>query len=548
MQKMPVTKILLIEDDEEDFILLKKHLARITNAHYEITWKASYEEGLVQLLANQHHLCFLDYRLGQRNGIELIAEARMQGCSLPIVLLTGADGSELDIQALQVGADDYINKSQLQGNLIHRVIRYAIERRKAEQERERLLREQFIITERYQAEQERAKLLEALAFERARFEEVLRHLPSGVLIAEAPEGKIVLGNQQVEMIMRHPVHYSPDIKAYTEWVGWHLDGRLVEAEEWPLARAVRGESWSEDFKYLRGDNTFGFIRVNGAPIKDLAGNVVAGVISFNDITGQKELEHQQEVFLSMATHELKTPLTALQGTVQLAQRRLRRVISMPESPSPEIQKHIEEVLLMLGRGEQQLRIQNRLINDLLETSRIQADAFELQLHTSDLISLVGETVHDFQSAHLQRTISLELPPQDAILFEGDPDRIQQVLNNYLANALKYSPTETPIQVGLSTDEHEARVWVRDSGPGLSLEAQQHIWQRFYQAPGIHAHNGSGVSLGLGLYICQKLVSKHGGQVGVESRPTQGSTFWFTIPLKQAHLSVPLLEQAGQRTT
>lgn len=528
--QMAVTNILLIEDDEEDAILLQKHLTRISGARYRLFWETSYQEGLGKLLAGQYDLCFLDYRLGAENGIELIREARAQGCSLPIVLLTGADGSELDIQALQVGADDYINKSQLQGHVLHRVIRYAIERRKAEQERQRLLREQVIMTERYQAEQERARLLEALAYEQARFEEVLRRLPSGVLIAEAPEGKIVLGNQQVEAILRHPVYYSPDIASYTEWVGWHLDGRRVEPEEWPLARAVRGESWSEDFKYQRGDMSIGFIRVNGAPIRDLAGNVMAGVVSFNDITEQKELEHQQEVFISMATHELKTPLTALQGNMQLAQRRLRRVLNLADQISPDVQKNIEEVLLMLGRGEQQLRVQNRLINDLLETSRIQADAFELHLQACDIVSLVGETVHDFQSAHLQRAILLDLPPQDVLMVAGDADRLRQVLGNYLANAVKYSPTDALIEVGITSDEQMARVWVRDHGPGLSPEAQQHIWQRFYQAPGIQAQQDSGVSLGLGLYICQKLITRHGGQVGVESRQEQGSTFWFTLPL------------------
>jgi signal transduction histidine kinase/DNA-binding response OmpR family regulator len=531
--EIPATKILLIEDDEEDVLLLKKHLARIPGAVYELSWENSYSQGLDRLLTGGFDLCLLDYRLGERNGIELITEARMRENLVPIVLLTGAESSELDIQALQVGADDYLNKSHLQGDLLHRVIRYAIERRKAEQERERLQREKFLLTERYQAEQERARLLEALAFERVRFEEVLRHLPSGVIIAEAPSGKVILGNQQAEAILGHPIRYQPNIEAYGEGVGWHLDGRRVRAEEWPLARAVRGESWSEDFKYQRGDQTLCFIRINGAPLRDLTGKVIAGVISFMDITAQKDLEHQQDVFLSMATHELKTPLTALQGNIQLAQRRLQRVLHSPELTSPELQKAVEDVQRMLVRGEQQLRVQNRLINDLLETSRIQEDSFELQMEPCDLSALVRETVRDFQSAHPQRNIRCELENVEHLLIAGDADRIRQVLSNYLANALKYSPVDQPVEIGLTAHDCSAYVWVRDRGPGLSPEAQQHIWKRFYQAPDVQAQQGSGVSLGLGLYICQKLVSKHGGQVGVESQLGQGSTFWFTLPLSPA---------------
>jgi signal transduction histidine kinase len=141
------TIILLIEDDEEDYILLKKHLSHIAGERYEVLWKTTYEQGLASMLEGKHDLCLLDYRLGPHNGIELIAEARRQGYTLPIVLLTGASGAHIDIQALQAGADDYIDKGHLQAELLQRVIRYAIERKKAEHEREKLLREQIATRE-----------------------------------------------------------------------------------------------------------------------------------------------------------------------------------------------------------------------------------------------------------------------------------------------------------------------------------------------------------------------------------------------------------------
>jgi two-component system, sensor histidine kinase and response regulator len=139
----PLTKILFIEDDEEDYILLQKLLAKIPAARYALVWSSSYMAGLAAMLEDQHDLCLLDYRLGTRNGIELVKEARQLGYACPIVLLTGTSEGEIDIQALQAGADDYISKDQLQGVLLHRVIRYAIERKKAEHEREKLLSEQI---------------------------------------------------------------------------------------------------------------------------------------------------------------------------------------------------------------------------------------------------------------------------------------------------------------------------------------------------------------------------------------------------------------------
>ncbi len=141
------TKILLIEDDEDDYILLQKVLTKTPKGHYELLWERSYTSGLACMLIGKHDLCMLDYRLGAHTGIELLKTARNQGYNRPIILLTGANEGDIDILALQAGADDYIAKEQLQGELLHRIIRYAIERKKAEHEREILLSEQIAAQE-----------------------------------------------------------------------------------------------------------------------------------------------------------------------------------------------------------------------------------------------------------------------------------------------------------------------------------------------------------------------------------------------------------------
>lgn len=146
-EKQQIT-VLLIEDDEEDYILLKKVLAKVPHIRYKVLWEQHFEDGLIHLQQDDHDICLLDYRLGPVSGIDLVKEAREQGYTLPMIVLTGAGGGDIDIQALQAGADDYITKDLLQGELLHRLIRYAIERRRAEQERERLVRDQLIRDER----------------------------------------------------------------------------------------------------------------------------------------------------------------------------------------------------------------------------------------------------------------------------------------------------------------------------------------------------------------------------------------------------------------
>ena len=388
---------------------------------------------------------------------------------------------------------------------------------------------QHDITERQQAEEERGRLLETLATEHARLEAILRHLPSGVLVAEAPTGTVVLCNQQVEQILGRPVRFLQNIDAYSEWVGWHLDGRPVQPDEWPLARAVRGQAWSEELRCQRGNGTFCYIRVRGAPLIDQAGTVIAGMVTLDDITEQKELEREKEAVLGIVTHELRTPLTTMQVSMQLAQRRLQRVLALLD-PLTTPHQRLREVLLTLTRSEGQLHLQNRLISDLWESSRLQAGNLELRKQPSDLARIVAETVRDQQMVHPTRSIILERSTPEPILVLVDRDRIGQVLNNYITNALKYSQEDQPVVVGISHEGHQARVWVRDHGPGLSASAQQQIWERFYQAPGITAQNGSEVGLGLGLAICQALIRSHEGQVGLESTEGQGSVFWFMLPL------------------
>jgi signal transduction histidine kinase len=128
-----------------------------------------------------------------------------------------------------------------------------------------------------------------------------------------------------------------------------------------------------------------------------------------------------------------------------------------------------------------------------------------------------------------RPIRLALPPGETMPVLADADRIRQVVINYVTNALKFAPPDRPIEVGARREGGQARVWVRDEGPGVGQDDQERIWERGYQV-GVAQHSGSRIGLGLGLYISRSLIEGHWGQVGVESVPGQGATFWFTLPL------------------
>jgi PAS domain S-box-containing protein len=249
-----------------------------------------------------------------------------------------------------------------------------------------------------------------------------------------------------------------------------------------------------------------------------------------DMTAQKDADRQKDAFISLISHELRTPLTSIKGNIQLAQRRLKHLLQRAELLSPEEQKSTHDVQILLERAIHQAGIQNRLINDLLEVSRIDANKLELSLAPHDLRTIVHETIENLHSTTPSRQLLFEYAEYPPVLVMVDTDRIGQVIANYVTNAFKYSEPSEPVIVGLTVEETEAKVWVRDWGPGLTAEEQEKIWHRFYQVSSNQISGGPKVGLGLGLYLCRNLIKRHNGNVGVESQPGQGSTFWFTLPI------------------
>ncbi|HEX7735120.1 MAG TPA: PAS domain S-box protein [Ktedonobacteraceae bacterium] len=256
------------------------------------------------------------------------------------------------------------------------------------------------------------------------------------------------------------------------------------------------------------------------------------ILSFAlDLTAQKELERQTQFFLGMTGHELKTPLTALKGMFQLLQRKEQRLLSASPDLEPEMRDFLETLSDRLVAAVRQVDSQTRLINDLLDVSRIQTNTLQLEMQRNDVISIIKTTIEDLRLMVPRRTLRLELPKQTTAMVLADQDRIRQVLINYVTNALRYSGSSLPIVIGVTLQKNHARVWVRDQGPGLTAEAQKAIWQRHHQVKSTPLQSGDlGKGLGLGLYICQMLIAQHQGEVGVESAPGEGSTFWFTLPL------------------
>ena len=243
----------------------------------------------------------------------------------------------------------------------------------------------------------------------------------------------------------------------------------------------------------------------------------------------QETNRRFNEFLSIASHELKGPLTGLKGNIQLAQRSLRALRSQRMAEQEASSALLEKIQRHLERSEQQVQVQSRLASDLLDVSRIRAGTLEYHMQPSDIGRLVRDAVEDQRQITKGRVITLKQPAEKLIIY-GDAQRLGQVVNNYVTNAHKYSALERPIDVTITAESSMVRVTVSDQGQGLTPEEQQRIWERFYRAKGVSVMSDNGLGLGLGLHICRTIVEQHGGSVGLQSTPGQGSDFWFTLPL------------------
>ncbi len=314
--------------------------------------------------------------------------------------------------------------------------------------------------------------------------------------------------------------------------GWansiHPDDRAEILALWTRTLADSGP-WHATLRLRRADGIYREVVAQGSAYRDERQTFLGYIGTMLDVSEQKELDVQREAFLGMTTHELKTPLTAIQGNIQLAQRRINGLLKDAHELNSQQQATLAQVMHMLARSLENLHLQTRLINDLLDFSRVQADKLEFHVTSCDLIELATQTVQEQQMANPQRLLFFEFPPTISCTIMADPQRVKQALGNYITNALKYSPLDQPVEVVLASDEESATISVIDHGAGLTAEQQIHIWERFYQTNELPRHSGS-AGLGLGLYICQALIRGQHGKVGVESTRGEGSTFWFTLPL------------------
>lgn len=297
--------------------------------------------------------------------------------------------------------------------------------------------------------------------------------------------------------------------------GWekvlHPDhvARVVEK----VSRCFRsGGLWEDTFPLRGKDGTYRWFLSRAIPIRDGSGKVIRWFGTHTDVTEQRLLEQQKDDFISIASHELRTPVTSLKAYAQLVARQLRR-------------SGDTRAVELMGRMESQLNKLTKLIGDLLDETKIQSGELALRESEFDYDELVKEIVEEVQRTAAWHTIVCAGAP--SITLKGDRERIGQVLTNLLTNAVKFSPQADTVVVCATLDDGAVITRVQDFGIGIPKEKVEQVFDRFFRIEG----EGSGgyPGLGLGLYISAEIVRRHHGRIWVESEEGKGSTFAFTLP-------------------
>jgi len=237
---------------------------------------------------------------------------------------------------------------------------------------------------------------------------------------------------------------------------------------------------------------------------------------------------RMEVFLGVIAHELRTPLTSLVGNVHLMARRLDALVR-PDASREDYIRTGTVLRTLVEYCEKSLQRLVRLVDDVLDETRIRRGRLALRLEPCDLAAVVGEAVAEQAALNPERSIRWS-PEASPVPVMADASRIEQVVASYVSNALKFSRDDQAVEVRVQTADSVAQVSVHDDGVGIPLAEQPHIWEQFYQAKGVEVQSSSQIGAGMGLYISKAIVEGHRGRVGIDSAAGQGTTIWFTLPL------------------
>ncbi|MCY1081418.1 response regulator [Archangium lansingense] len=494
-------RILLVEDDEDDFVLTRDALRTISRGRMVLEWVDNGEQALAELMTGRHDVCLLDYRLGANTGLELLERMRRQGWLGPVILLTGMEDETLDEQALKAGAADFLDKSQLSPTLLARAIRYALQH---------------------------ARTLEELRRSQASFRELIERLPDGIGVTQGE--KLVYANPALVTLI--------GLSSADELLGGsraELEGIFIHAESRPLLPRDDQAGMPEkrppmEIRMVRRDGTPIFVEL--APTPSVFDGQPCIVWLVRDLTERRQMEARlvrADRMASLGTlaagiaHEINNPLAFTVANLSHLETDVLPRLTLPAGEQDEMRKLVADSQLGATR-----------VRDIVRQLKMFSRAEEHVRPEPVEVNRVLESAISMASNEIKHRARLVRDYTGQLMAEAHEGRLGQVLLNLLVNAAQAIPEGNvegnEIRILTRTHAEGLAIEVRDTGSGISAENLARLFEPFFTTKPV------GVGTGLGLPICQDIVTSFGGRMEVESEVGKGST--FRVILRAANTARP----------
>ncbi len=479
----------LIVDDNGD---MRDYLGRILSPHWNVLFAENGEAAMDMIRKKAPDLIVSDLMMPLMNGTDLLQQVRSEFrlMRIPFILLSARAGEESKIEGLELGADDYIIKP-FSANELRAKVQTQLDANKAKNQAEKYLKQLFTSA------------------------------PIALCMLKGPSFEIELANERMLKIWGKEIEEVRDRSLYEvlppdAHAGLELlldavvrSGRTCKGEEMVIESDLSKETVinyvAEPLTDERG--SIHSIVLLAHEITDLVEARKSAVANANEL---RRLMRQKDEFISVASHELKTPVTSIKAILQVLHRM--------QVPDARVTDFIERA------GRQVLRLSS-LVNDLLDVSALEAGKANFSFAEFDFDEMIAEAVQEH--LQIQHTHQIIVVNNDKAKIKGDRNRLEQVVSNLLSNAIKYSPKANKVQIESTFTEGAIKVTVEDFGIGIPEDKLDKVFERFYR---VEKESRNYQGMGLGLHISSEIIKRHNGTIKAERKPKGGSIFWFEVPV------------------
>jgi PAS domain S-box-containing protein len=529
-----IRRILMIDDDNEDYLIVKQMLLQAKGVKFDLHWAGSFHSGLGQIQSDHYDVVLVDYDLGGRTGLEIIREANANDYQAPFILYTGRGSYEVDVEAMNAGATMYLTKDEVNSLLLERVIRYAIEIK----QKERKLHENEVLQKNSNDQlveelHERKRAEQHIAAEQAWFRITLASIGDAVITTD-PKGLVTSLNSTAEHLTGWTSMEAvgqPMEQVFT--IIHEITGQKVEDPVGEVMQSGLVVGLADRTALVARDGRVIPVEDSAAPIQNGDGEILGVVMVFRDVTEKRKIEQaladyaqrlkrsnlELEEFAFVASHDLQEPLRKVKRFSELLKDRLGK----------ELDEDSEDYLNRLTDAVDRMK---EMIEDLLALSRVNSQGGNFV--KVDLAEAASDVVANLETRILAVQGQVVIDPLPTI--EVDAVQIRELLQNLIGNAVKYHKPGVPpiVRVSALTDPEKVgdaatvSILIEDNGIGFEEAQVEHIFLPFKRLHGRGDYEGTGI----GLSICKKIVERHKGSITARSKPGEGATFIVTLPKRQ----------------